>query len=295
MAVMNGDNLPEGVRRIASRANQRLREWASLKNVAERNALGLTLAEGVRLVAEGLAPLPPGGYRPAALFYADAASERPELPGFLAQARTAGIDCYSLSDDCFSKLSGLGGTEGIALLMRLPPASRVFPLALTDPGACWLLAAGVQDPGNAGALARTALAAGADGCLFLDGADPSSPKFLRGSMGAAFHLPCPQLPQAVFLHHWCEMSTPPRLLAATPSAAANPLSHNFRQVDYHPPLVIMVGGESGLTSELLVLASEELHIPLRAGVESLNLAVAAGIILFEAERSWSGETGNPLS
>lgn len=268
------------VRRLASRANPRIKDWASLNERSGRDALGLTLAEGARLVGEGLAAPAGGGFRPAALLVSDAGAARPEAGELFARAGELGLERFSLSDECHAKISGLKGSDGLALVMAIAGEDREPSELWSRPGARWLAAAGVQDPGNAGALARTALAAGVSGCLFLDGVDPASPKFLRGSMGAAFRIPCLAMTGDTFVEAWNRRGV---FLIRAESGGD---SADFRDIDYQPPVVLLVGGERGIPENLSRLPAKSAHIPLRGGVESLNLAVAAGVILFEAERRW---------
>jgi rRNA methylases len=268
-----------GIRRIASRANPRVKTWASLKDKQNRDTLGLTLAEGVHLVEEGLRPPEQDEVRlfgPVAFLVSDSGAARPEAGGFLAAARGLGIELFNLADDCYEKMSGLRNSEGVALVMSVATKDDDIAAVTSKTGGKWLIATGVQDPGNAGALARTALAAGMDGCLFLDGADPRSPKFLRGSMGAAFRLPCLSVSTETFISAWPAGAV--RLFAATTSATAT----DYRTAKYTTPFAILIGGERGIPDALSGMADEEIHIPLKGNVESLNLAVAAGILLFEA-------------
>lgn len=271
-----------GARRLASRINPRIKDWSGLGDRAERDRLGLTLAEGARLVAEGLEAPADGGFRPMALLVSDAGAERDEADGLFARAGELGLERFSLTDDCYAKLSGLKNADGLALVMTCALSEADAPLfpPQADSGGMWLAAAGVQDPGNAGALARTALAAGFSGCLFLDGADPRSPKFLRGSMGAAFRLPCRSLTLDAFVAAW-KRDAGDAVLAV---ASARPDAVDYREFAYRPPLLLVVGGERGVPPALEALARTTLGIPMRGGVESLNLAVAAGIIMFEATR-----------
>lgn len=272
------------VRRIASRVNPKIKDWASLGDRRDRDRLGLTLAEGARLVGEGLEASEPGGSRPVALLVSDAGAEQAGAGQIFRRAGELSVERFSLSDDCFAKVSGLKNSDGIALVMSFARDIPDLASLMSAPGARWLVAAGVQDPGNAGALARTALAAGWSGCLYLDGCDPASPKFLRGSMGAAFRLPCLGMPTGEFAAGWPGSGA--RLLAAFSGGDAS----DYRAAGYAPPLALLVGGERGVPDELAALAAERVRIPLRGGVESLNLAVAAGVILFEAVRD--GEGGN---
>lgn len=269
------------VRRLASRANPRVKEWAELADKPARDRLGLTLAEGGKLAREALVASGYGFFRPRALLVSDAGSQREEAGELFRLAGEMGIERFSLTDDCLAKVSGMRHAEGLALVLAFDPAATAPVDMFSNSDSRWIVAAGVQDPGNAGALARIALAVGATGCVFLDGADPRSPKFLRGGMGAAFRLPCLSLTADAFAPTWKKSGT--RLVAAAASSGAT----DFRSVDYLPPLGIMIGGERGIPDHLLALATETAHIPLRGGVESLNLAVAAGVILFEAEKAWS--------
>lgn len=262
-----------GMRRIASRANTRVKDWAGLELRAARAELGLTLAVGARLAAEGLAPGP--GWTPDTLVVADRGAAHPLAAELHARASAAGVACCSVSDDVYDKIAGFKNGDGLALVMRWP-----VDAALPAAGGRWLAAAGVQDPGNAGALARTALAAGMDGCVFVEGADPVSPKFLRGSMGAAFRLPCVRMEPDAFADA-CTAGRFGRVLAAW----SGPGAADYRTADYSAPHTILLGGERGIPDTMLRLAAQRIHIPLAGGVESLNLAVAAGVILFHAAQA----------
>lgn len=271
------------VRRLASRTNPRIKDWSALDDRGRRESLGLTVAEGARLVGEGLSAMCDEGggrFRPTAFLVSDSGAQRPDAERLFAFAADLGVERFSLADDCFAKLSGLKNADGLALIMACDygPA-EIEPFSRPD--ARWLIAAGVQDPGNAGALARTALAAGCTGCLFLDGADPRSPKFLRGSMGAAFRFPCLAMGTDAFVSSWrrggCKMVV---------ASAFSESAVDYGDVDYSAPVAVVVGGERGIPEAVIPLADVIAHIPLNKGVESLNLAVAAGLILFEARRRW---------
>jgi TrmH family RNA methyltransferase len=266
------------LRRIASKANPRVKDWAALSDKAERRRQGLTLAEGRRLVEEGFKRSGSALFPPKAFLVSDRGAERPEAGVLLARARELGLECINLSEPCCQKITRQIAPDGLALVCGIPEADGDLPTGTCMSG-IWLVADGVQDPGNAGALARTALAAGAAGCLFLDGADPTSPKFLRGSMGAAFTLPCPSWTSADFARR--RSNLPLRIAIAT----ADPTARDYRNYPCEPPLGIIMGGEKGVSDALAALADDRIHIPLSGGVESLNLAVAAGILLFTGRSS----------
>jgi RNA methyltransferase, TrmH family len=138
----------------------------------------------------------------------------------------------------------------------------------------------IQDPGNLGTIFRTAAAANADAvCLSADCVDPYSPKVLRASAGLGLRLPVvtwPDLPTQLRFYRdqgW-------QLLATLPQA-----SQTYWQVDLRRPSLILLGNEgAGLSAELVGIAQTEIKIPLAPGVESLNVAVASALILYEAQR-----------
>ena len=272
-------------KRIASKVNPRIKEWAGLADKKERVRLGSTLAEGARLTAEGLDADESSLLKPVALIISDSGAERPEAEELFVKAGEMGLERFNLSDECFGKISTLKNAEGIALTMAFSEQPVDIVQLWAQEGAKWLVAAGVQDPGNAGALARTALAAGCTGCIYIDGADPLGPKFLRGSMGAAFRLPCLSVGLAEFVEAWPKVEADGVRLVV----AATEDGVDFRRVRYDGKWGLVIGGEKGVPDGIDALPGEKIHIPLCGGAESLNLAVAAGIILFEAFRhKWTG-------
>ena len=259
---------------INSRANPRVQALAALRLRKHRQAQSLTLAEGLHLVAGAFAASAPV----AALIISRRAADLPPVPALEDRARSLGVDILHLSDSCYDKISQLESPEGIAVTIR----TATIPLeSLLTGSARLLVAAGVQDPGNAGALVRTAEAASASGCIFLGGLDLSHPRFLRGAQTSTFRLPCVAALVSPFLD--ALNRTPIRLIVAEPRQATDYLA-----ADYSPPLAIVVGGEGqGIPAPLIAAAHARVSIPMSHPVESLNLAVAAGILLYQARRQWS--------
>ena len=258
---------------ISSRNNPRVRALAALHQRKHRQAQSLTLAEGLHLVLGAFAAHVPI----STLIISRRAADLPETPALESEARSRSIELLRLSDSCYLKISQLQSPEGVAVTIR----TRPVPLeSLLVDSARLLVAAGVQDPGNAGALVRTAEAAGASGCIFLGGLDLSHPRFLRGAQTSSFRLPCCSAPEGPFLDALAK--TPIRLLVADPRR-----STDYLDADYSPPLAIVVGSEGrGIPPSLLAAAHTRLSIPMTPQVESLNVAVAAGILLYQARRHW---------
>jgi TrmH family RNA methyltransferase len=143
-----------------------------------------------------------------------------------------------------------------------------------------VVAAGVGDPGNLGSILRAAEAAGATGCITLPGgADPFRDKAVRGSMGSIFRLPVLAGLDAVAVVDFARRNGL-QVVAADGGAATA-----YTAADLRPPTLLVLGAEAaGVPEELRSAADLRVRIPLRSPVESLNVAVAAGVLLFEARR-----------
>jgi TrmH family RNA methyltransferase len=154
------------------------------------------------------------------------------------------------------------------------------PIGLTSFG---LVLETIQDPGNLGTMIRTAAAAGVEGLwLSPDCVDLDNPKVLRASAGQWFRLPMgiqPDLKRQVAAARAEGM----QIVATVPTA-----SQTYWEVDFRKPSLILMGNEgAGLSAGLMALADVAVTIPLSPGVESLNVAIAAALILYEARRQRS--------
>jgi TrmH family RNA methyltransferase len=179
-----------------------------------------------------------------------------------------------------AELDALADTEqpqGIVAVVE-PRAWSLDDVA-TPAGSVVLVLDAVQDPGNVGTMLRTALALGATGTVALKGtADLNNPKVLRGSMGAAFRLPA-VVTDADALIAWVRARGVELVVAAVDG---EPIGRVRRG---GTPLALVVGNEgAGVSPALGAAASRRIAIPLAATVESLNVAVAAGILLYEVTR-----------
>ena len=138
----------------------------------------------------------------------------------------------------------------------------------------------LQDPGNLGTILRTALAAGVDGVwLSDDSVDSDNPKVLRASAGASFHLPI------AISHDLAKTITEAQSYGIRIIATTSVASQTYWKINWNQPNLILLGNEgSGLSEELLSLADERVMIPLDSRVESLNVAIASSLLLYEAIR-----------
>jgi TrmH family RNA methyltransferase len=159
------------------------------------------------------------------------------------------------------------------ILMVLPIPSPAAPERLT----LALVIDGLADPGNMGTLLRTALAAGVQAAFCTPGTvDPYNSKVLRGAMGAHLHLPIIQLDAPEVQR---------RMEGLDIWLAEARSGQPYTAVDWRRPAALVVGGEArGASEPVRRIASGSVHIPITAGVESLNAAIAAAVILFEVVR-----------
>ncbi len=248
--------------RITSRENERVKYARRLAaSGAFRVQEGLFFAEGKRL-CQDLAAL----QRPRAVFCTE------ELLARCPEAETMGESCTLVSPPVAEKLADTRSPQGLFCLFALP-ACHADALC---PEAGLLLCEELQDPANVGAVLRSAAAFGYGGVVLASGADPFSPKALRASMGAVLRLPVLRLPS---LAQFAATFGPqkPVFLAA----AAGPGSRPPGEMRPGGPFALMIGNEgAGLSEEALALADGRVGIPMQRGVESLNAAVAASVLMY---------------
>lgn len=239
------------------------------RKARERRAL--TLAEGIRLVEEAVASgIPIQG---AVITPTLEAGERGHA--LVAALERRGVLLERLSDAAVDKLADTEHPQGVIAVVR-PPSWSINDLAGDSRSAVMVLD-GVQDPGNVGAIMRSAHALGATGVIALPGtAELTNPKVLRGSMGAFFRLPAIRLELPEFLA-WMETKKPTVLVADMIGAPI----HEFNRTG---AVALILGNEGAGVRPELKVAGNLVAIPLAPGAESLNVAVAAGILLYEVMR-----------
>jgi len=231
----------------------------------------VVFAEGVRLVAEGVDARAP--------VLAAAVSPRLRDAALGERLRTSAREWFDCSDEVLARASALTTHQGVAVLFARP-RWRDEDLLRGAAAPLVLCAAGVRDPGNLGALLRSSEAAGATGVLTLDGgADPFKDKAVRGSMGSVFRLPLQHGRDAAAVVAFA------RAHGLSIVAADGAGEVDYDQVDLRRPTLLVLGAEAaGVAPELLGAADVRARIPVRPPVDSLNVAVAAGVLLYEARR-----------
>lgn len=244
-----------------------------MKRRRGRERRGLALAEGVRLVEEALAAGVP--VKGAVVSPALEATRRGEA---LERALVAaGIKVEHVDDRALAELADTEQPQGVVAVVE-PRDWSLDDIAL-DPRSAVLVLDAVQDPGNVGTMLRTALALGAAGVVALPGtADLSNPKVIRGSMGAVFRLPCVAT-DADELSLWAGNHEAHLWVTA---ADGDPVPRAGRTM----PVLLVLGNEgAGVGETMTARAQRRVGIPLAPGAESLNVAIAAGILLYEVLRA----------
>ena len=236
-----------------------------------RERRGLALAEGVRLVEEALS----AGVVIRHVLASPVLEATPRGRWLKAALSAARHPVVAATEREFNELCATDHPQGVLAVIEPPvwTLDQVHPA----PRAPVLVLDGVQDPGNVGTMVRSAFALGAAGMLALPGtAELTNPKTLRATMGGYFRLPCVPLDEAA-LRSWARSAGVRVLVAA--ADGASPRSARGT------PLAVVVGNEgAGTRPSLDGWADGRIGIALREGAESLNVAVAAGIILHEVTR-----------
>jgi TrmH family RNA methyltransferase len=270
-------NQADRLRPVAGRHNQRLKELRLAFRRAELTAQGECAIEGVKLLEEALR----SGQHLDSVFFSESARPLAEklLPQIVARKINARTETLVLPNALFNSIVPSDAPQGVAALLKLPTFSSVQLLDRSSDGP-FVVAAGLQDPGNLGTILRSAEAFGAAGIFLTEGTvSPYNSKVLRGSAGSIFRLPFLRISSAELLPLLRAHGV--RLLA-TSSHQGTPLP----QISWTLPLAIFIGNEgAGLSRELTREMDETLAIPQAAQVESLNAGVAASIVLYEAARN----------
>jgi TrmH family RNA methyltransferase len=265
-------NQADRLRPVAGRHNQRLKELRQAFRRAELTAQGECAIEGVKLLEEALR----SGQHLDTVFFSDSARPLAEKLLLQINART---ETLVLPKALFNSIVPSDAPQGVAALLKLATFSAAQLLDRKSHGP-FVIASGLQDPGNLGTILRSAEAFGAAAVFLTEGTvSPYNSKVLRGSAGSIFRLPFLQISSVELIS--LLRSSGVRLLA-TSSHQGTPLPH----VSWTLPLAIFIGNEgAGLSHELVRQMDETAAIPQSAQVESLNAGVAASIVLYEAARN----------
>jgi len=263
---------------ITSRTNPRIRRIARLRRQRDRREAGVFVAEGFREVGRAM----DAGLQLEELYW------NPRLSGMDFDALAARFPSIALRPQAVCEVSVpvleamtyLDEPEGIVAVFREPRWEAAQIASRADWPDLWLVAAGTNKPGNLGAMARSAAAAGATGIIAADAeVDAFNPNAIRASTGAVFILPILRMSAQAAIDLL-------RGRGATILAAAADADESYTSADMTGPVALVIGAEDrGLPREWLDAADRRISIPMRPGpIDSLNASTTAAVLLFEAVR-----------
>lgn len=234
-----------------------------------------TVLEGLRLIQEAMK----AGTRFEAVLYSPRFIQGTEGKSFVARLELMAGRVLYITDRLMDDLSLVENHQGIMAVVNIPQglihqAPEELSLGIGD-RPLWVVAAGLQDPGNLGTLIRAAQAAGVDGVGVTRGTvDPVNPKTLRASAGSFFWVPIVRLPS-----DW-----PSRMAeqGVTLYSTAIDADHSYDEVDWTQPSVLVLGNEGNGMDATAHRAFQPITIPMMPHADSLNVAMAGSIILFHA-------------
>ncbi len=267
-------HLPVADQILTSRTNPQVKRLLHLHARSKRKAGEVFLIEGLREVHAALR----AGVKLEGLYFAEGLFRSGSTAGgLLAEARAQGVPLIALTPALFEKVSTREGPDGV-LAVGQAWVKRLEDIQVKkDP--LFLMVEGVEKPGNLGALMRSAESAGVDALILCDAViDPLSPSVIRNSQGAVFTIPFVEASQAEVAAFFSVHGI--TTVATTPAA-----STLYWAAELRGPLAILMGSEkAGLTPFWLSQADLQVKIPLMGAADSLNLATAAVLTLYEALR-----------
>ncbi|MBD1380065.1 TrmH family RNA methyltransferase [Metabacillus arenae] len=246
------------MKRIESIKNPKVKEWRKLHKRKDRDLTGTFFIEGFHLVEEGL--------KDKEMVNEIIITEEVSIP---QHWKLDGINLTFVTTEIMKVISETETPQGIAAVCKQKLA--VHPLNWSKT----LMIDAIQDPGNLGTLIRTADAAGIDGVLLGDGTvDVYNGKTIRASQGSIFHIPIMKGAIGKWLPSFSERKVP---VYGTALEGGEP----FNKIKSSKDFALIVGNEgSGVQQDLLKNTAANLYIPIYGEAESLNVAIAAGILLY---------------
>ncbi|AIC25598.1 tRNA/rRNA methyltransferase SpoU-like protein [Rhizobium etli bv. mimosae str. IE4771] len=262
------------VKEVTSLANPIIKDIKALTNKKSREESGTFLAEGLKLVIDAIEL----GWTIRTLVYAKAAKGKPLVEQMAAKTVASGGLVLEVSEKVIGSITRRDNPQMVVGIFdqRWKPLKDIRPRE----GETWVALDRVRDPGNLGTIIRTADAAGASGVILVgEATDPFSLETVRATMGSVFAVPVAR-------------ATPEEFLAWRKSAGVSVVATHlagavdYRTIDYRKkPIVLLMGNEqSGLPEQLAKEADALARIPQQGRADSLNLAVATAVMLFEARR-----------
>jgi len=260
---------------ITSLQNERVKAIRALEMRKARKETGLFVAEGAALLVTAREH----GFAPQTLVYRAGTAQSGIAKGLVAWALGAGAECLEVSEAVLGKLASKDNPQSLLAVFRqrwaeAPAADKAAR------GAVWLALEEVRDPGNLGTIIRTVDAVGAAGVILIGtSCDPYSRECVRATMGSVFAVPMVKMTREAFLawrSGWRGDVVGTHLEA----------HEDFRTASYRAPVLVVMGSEGpGLSEPVAKACTRLVKIPMAGGLDSLNLAVATALILYQIRGS----------
>ena len=256
---------------ITSLTNDRVKAIRALEMRKVRKETGLFVAEGVSILVTAR----DNGFRPETLIMQTGTAASGIQRGLLTWAHNERAEVLEVSEAVLAKLASKDNPQTMLGVFRQKFVPAPAPPAVSE-NATWIVLEEVRDPGNLGTIIRTAEAAGAAGVILVGNCcDPFAPETIRATMGSVFAVPLVKMERenfADFAKSW------PGDVIATHLSARD----DFRSVSFRAPELIVMGSEGpGLSDAALAVCTRRVKIPMSGQLDSLNLAIATALTLYQ--------------
>lgn len=261
---------PGRIFEITAVSNPRIKSIKALAQKKNRDQDGTFLVEGMKLVRDAFE----NGWEIETLIYAATTNDNIQVTELAAKLRVTGADILEVNEKVLSSITRRDNPQMVVGVMR--QSWKRAPERVKDKSSVWIALDRVRDPGNLGTIIRTADSAGAEGIILVgETTDPFSLEATRASMGSIFNVPLVRMHEEEFLKwriSWDGMVVGTHLEGAT----------DFRTIDYQsqPVLLLMGNEQQGLPDDLAATCDKLALIPMHGAADSLNLAIATGVMLF---------------
>lgn len=252
---------------------ERIKDIRRLREPRERSEKGLFIIEGVHLLEEAVKE----GVSIRELFYTARFEDTGAGSRMLSSLRKMHVPMHQISENTMESISDTESPQGVLAVVKQPEHTLDDLLKGKGP---LIIACGLQDPGNMGTIIRTADAGGVSGVIATQNSvDVYNPKAIRATMGSIFRVP------VVKVEYLNDVLSDLRKNGYQIAATTAKTKTSYLDADYRKPTAFLIGQEaSGLSKELIESADIKIFIPMREGVESLNAAVSASILIYEVVR-----------
>lgn len=262
------------IKEVTSVSNPIIKSIKGLHQKKNRESEGLFLAEGLKLITDAIF----GGWQIKTLIYAKNIADQKQLQEMALKARGNGTDILEVSEKVLGSITRRDNPQMVVGIFhqQWTPLNKITP---TDED-LWIALDRVRDPGNLGTIIRTADCVGAKGVLLIgDTTDPWSVEAIRATMGSVFNIKLAHCSTQEFIEwrkNWNGLLVGTHLDGAV----------DYRSINYQDqPIIALMGNEQqGLPNELVEICTHKAIIPMNGKADSLNLAIATGVMAFEIKR-----------